>query len=171
MEPDLATNGRQFNIEDRAQLIIQGNRMYLHKVLRVNYSTYDVRRAQDSMNPRNHANIMTLARSWDDGSHPFSYARILGLLHVDVIHKTPITRPAPKTMEVLWVQWFRLDTRWKGGFARHRLYRVQPVPSDLEHAYGFLEPDDVIRGAHLIPAFAHGWSELDDDWKYYYVNM
>lgn len=54
-------------------------------------------------------------------------------------------------------------------------------------AFGFLDPSDIIRGVHLIPAFAHGTSscylgpsiarefsdeELGDmDWNFFYVNM
>ena len=52
-------------------------------------------------------------------------------------------------------------------------------------AFGFLDPQEVIRGVHLIPTFYHGQtttllppsitarvpSEKDEDWYYYYVNM
>jgi len=50
--------------------------------------------------------------------------------------------------------------------------------------FGFLDPDQVIRGVHLIPAFAHGRTDHymgpsfihreedgDTDWRYFYVNM
>ncbi|KAE9387587.1 hypothetical protein BT96DRAFT_837432 [Gymnopus androsaceus JB14] len=52
--------------------------MYKHKVLRVNYTTYDMRRAQDS-NPiqRTHPHVMVLS---DDDDHPYCYACILGHL-------------------------------------------------------------------------------------------
>ena len=54
------------------------------------------------------------------------------------------------------------------------------MPSDDAEAFRFLDPDDIIRGSHLIPAFAHG-SELNSRvpsvanngkqaWNYYYVN-
>jgi hypothetical protein len=49
-------------------------------------------------------------------------------------------------------------------------------------AFGFLDPGEVIRGVHIIPAFAHGRTsdllgpsisrqpaENDKDWLYYYV--
>ena len=59
---------------------------------------------------------------------------------------------------------------------------------NLINAFGFIDPDCVIRGAHIIPAFAYGATEallgpsfvqewdrdgtkdLDMDWYYYYVN-
>ena len=53
-------------------------------------------------------------------------------------------------------------------------------------AFGFIDPDLVVRGIHIIPAFAFGYTEellgpsqarcqkdnmKDADWKYHYVNM
>jgi len=55
-------------------------------------------------------------------------------------------------------------------------------------AFGFVDPDNIIRGVHLIPAFAFGSTDellgpskarrkLDGapngyhDWNYYFVNM
>ena len=52
--------------------------------MRINYTTYDVHLGQDTINPRNHADIMTLSRHDDD--HPFEYTRVIGIFHVDVIH-------------------------------------------------------------------------------------
>ncbi|TFY50777.1 hypothetical protein EVJ58_g10894, partial [Rhodofomes roseus] len=46
-----------FGPAERRRLAIAKDRMYLHKVLRVNYTTYDMRRGQDSINPRTHPNI------------------------------------------------------------------------------------------------------------------
>jgi hypothetical protein len=58
------------------------------------------------------------------------------------------------------------------------------VDAEDPDAFGFLDPKDVLRGAHLIPAFAHGKTdellgasiarlphEEDEDWQYYYINM
>jgi len=54
------------------------NRIYSHKVLRVNYTTYDMRREQDSLNPRTHPDIMVLSQEpkmHEDGTpeHPYWY--------------------------------------------------------------------------------------------------
>ncbi|KAG6853156.1 hypothetical protein C0991_006486 [Blastosporella zonata] len=59
---------------------------------------------------------------------------------------------------------------------------IQFLNDDDPGAYGFLNPDKVIRGAHIIPAFYYGPTEefppslacaedKNDDWVYYYVNM
>ncbi|GBE78097.1 hypothetical protein SCP_0109790 [Sparassis crispa] len=177
--PGLAADGHQFAQEDRNRLLIQNHRIFAHQVLRINYTSYDVRRCQDSINPRNHADIMTLApeHGHSDDTHPFAYGRVLGIFHADIVHNIPGSGPVLQCLEFLWVHWFRRDRHWKAGFGRKRLHRVEFVPTAEPNASGFLDPDEVIRGVHLIPAFAHGYAatQLDDstessDWKYYYVN-
>ncbi|KAG6881381.1 hypothetical protein C0992_001204, partial [Termitomyces sp. T32_za158] len=67
-------------------------------------------------------------------------------------------------------------------FNRKRLYRLEFYPDSDPDAYGFLSPDEVIRGAHIVPAFQYGATEPSplslacnndefDDWLYYYVDM
>jgi hypothetical protein len=107
------------------------------------------------MNPRTRADIMTLAPE-DDTSHPFSYFRILGVFHVDVVHNIPDATKVPTSIEVLWVRRLCRDTTYRAGFKAKRLHRLQFVPGDDPTAFSFLNPDEVIRGVHLIPAFAHG---------------
>jgi hypothetical protein len=182
-DPNLATDDCNYSDAERAQIIFRGERIYLHRNLRVNYTTYDVRRGQDSINTRNNPHIMTLVRKWDVSSdiHPFSYARVLGIFHVDFTFRPLDGTPATtQKMNVLWVQWYEFDSHFKAGFKRRRLYRVRPVSSDNNHAYGFLDPADVIRGTHLIPAFAHTkGSDLGvsaelpstNSRGYFYVNM
>lgn len=66
-----------------------------------------------------------------------------------------------------------------------RLPKVAFVDESDPDSFGFLDPDQVIRGAHLIPAFSagRGISSLSlgkslgrpdgelDDWESYYVGM
>jgi hypothetical protein len=150
-------------------------------VFRINYTTYDVRRGQDSMNPRTHSDVMTLSRGDDDG-HPFSYARILGIFHVEVLHNVPGASSVPVPIEFLWVRRFRRDVKHKAGFSKKRLHRLEFIPDTDPDAFGFLNPDEVIRGAHIIPAFYYGATDKFgpslarapdelDDWVYFYVNM
>jgi len=150
--------------------------------MRVNYTSYDVRQGQDSINSRNHADIMTLSRR--DPDHPFEYGRVIGVFHVDVIHNKEGASKAPVSKEVLWVRWFRRDHTFAAGFKKKRLHRLEFYPSDDPLAFGFLDPDEVIRAAHLIPAFRYGGTEEllageslgrgedeIDDWRYVFVNM
>ncbi|PPR01795.1 hypothetical protein CVT24_001691, partial [Panaeolus cyanescens] len=177
--------------EELSHLELSSDALYEHSVLRVNYTTYDLRRSQDSLNPRTHNDILTLSRD-DNPSHPFSYARIIGAFHAEITYngsrRQRIVRPA--RIDFLWVCWFELDQSYQGGWAAKRLHRVRFVPCANGNAFGFLDPDCVIRGTHLIPAFAHGTTseylpyesiarnkELkdiighEDYYRYYYVNM
>lgn len=183
LHPTWSGNGHEFSPQQRNQLLIVNDRIYRHKVLRVNYTSYDVRRGQDSMNPRTQADIMNLAPEDATDSHPFSYARILGVFHCDVVHNNNGTLTSPVPMSFLWVRRFRLDHSFKGGFKRKRLHRIEFLPDSDLNAFGFVDPDEVIRGAHLIPAFAYGPMEPVveaslarkpdelDDWRYHYVNL
>ncbi|KAI0369420.1 hypothetical protein BV20DRAFT_1036521 [Pilatotrama ljubarskyi] len=194
-----------------ARLHIVNNRIYHHRVFRINYTTYDVRRAQDSVNPRSHPDILMLAShsrigdlqdgdgdsdSDTEGSaHRFAYARVIGIFHVNV-RSLDLPQDDPQRMDVLWVRWLVVDHSAPGGFPQKRLHRLQFVKDGpLEShqvAFGFVNPRNVIRGIHLIPAFAHkrtgellGPSQAarvgpeymdeadnkDTDFCYYYVNM
>ena len=136
------------------------------------------------MNPRTHSDIMLPAFDLDpvtgqsSSGHPYGYARILGVFHVTVSHRLPGHYPTVHTMEVLLVRWYRLVTSYRAGFNARRLYRLEFLSETLADpdAFGFLNPDDVIRGAHLIPAYAHGRITdeslyYSDTWRYYYVNL
>lgn len=72
-----------FSDEDRGSVSFVNNLIYRHKVIRINYTTYDMRRSQDSVNPRTHADIMVLSHENDatTPSHPYWYARVLGVFH------------------------------------------------------------------------------------------
>ncbi|KAF8960116.1 hypothetical protein BDZ97DRAFT_1666295, partial [Flammula alnicola] len=99
--PEWSGDGNEFSDDERAKLYIANERMFLHKVMRVNYTSYDMRQGQDSINSRNHADIMTLSRN--DPDHPFEYGRVIGIFHVDVgIHEPGASKPSVMK-EVLWV--------------------------------------------------------------------
>ncbi|THG96656.1 hypothetical protein EW026_g5211 [Hermanssonia centrifuga] len=161
---------REYTDAERRALIFVDNRIYQHKVIRINYTTYDLRRAQDSLNPRTHADVMVASQE-DQGarnSHPYWYARIVGIFHAYVQHVGSSSKSEePRRLDFLWVRWFGRDLT---------------TPDEL--AFGFLDPDLICRGVHIIPAFAHGkTSELlgpsivrsvsdnDEDWVFYYVNI
>lgn len=144
-----------------------------------------MRRSQDSMNPRTHADIMVLSHEDEkneDQRHPYWYARIIGIFHAHVRHVGPTSKSSdPQKMEFLWVRWFGRDMGYRAGWKAKRLHRVGFTDCDT---FGFLNPNEVIRGVHLIPAFAHGRTsdylapsiarqpcENNEDWVYYYVNM
>ncbi|THU94749.1 hypothetical protein K435DRAFT_612598, partial [Dendrothele bispora CBS 962.96] len=75
-------NNLEIYEDDFEALTFENNRIYRHKVVRINHTTYDLRRDQDSINPRTHADIMALA---PPGSiHPLIYGRVIGVFHANV---------------------------------------------------------------------------------------
>ena len=179
-----------FTTEELSRLSIEKDRMYLHKVVRLNYTTYDMRRGQDTINPRTHPNIMLLAHEDDEeaGEHPYWYARVLSVFHVHARLASPFPSNVPDTVkkvDVLWVRWYGRDVSAPGGFERRRLHRVGFVPDDDPFAFGFINPASVLRASHIIPAYAHGQirsllprsvcarrsEEKDLDYTYYYIAM
>src|SRR5712664_2724448 len=165
---------------------IVDNRIYSAKVLRVNYTTYDIRRDQDSMNPRTNADVMVLSPETGPGAHPYWYAHVLGVFHARVLHTGPLaTNRSIQHMEFLWVRWFGVDPGHRYGHKVARLPKIGFVPESDPLAFGFLDPSLVLRGCHLIPAFNDGrTSDLltaaltaarppdeFEDWVAFYVNM
>jgi len=53
----------------------KSNHMYKHNIIRINYTSYDVRRAQDVINPKtNHQNVMILSPQDPDlPCHQYDY--------------------------------------------------------------------------------------------------
>jgi len=145
-----------FTDEDRDQISIANNKMYEHSVLRINYTTYDLRREQDSLNSRTHADIMVLSHETDETRHPYWYARIIRIFHVDVWDYNDASMAKPCRMNVLFVRWFGRDPSYNFGFSAKRLPRIGFLRGKDPCAFGFVDPDVVIRGVHLIPGFEHG---------------
>jgi hypothetical protein len=90
-----------------------------------------------------------------------------------------------RNLEVLWVRWLAALQGHKCDMKHTRLPKIAFVEESDSDAFGFLDPGQVIRGTHLIPAFAsgRGVSSLRygkslarpegqlDDWEEYYVGM
>jgi len=162
------------------QVIFKGGRIYRHQLFHINYTTYDVRRAQDTINPRtDHRDIMLLAPS--DSAHPFLYACVLGIFHMNIIYTGSGSKDyLPRHLEFLWVCWFEV-VDVPAGWEHAVLDSLRFVLMSHDDAYGFVDPAHVLRGCHLIPAFASGRVHPDGvsvsqnardgaDWKFYYVN-
>ena len=73
----------------------------------VNFTTYDVRRGQDSLNSGNHAYVMVLSQNETTTNHPFEYVRIIRIFHVEMLHNVAGgASDIPTMQEGLWVHWF-----------------------------------------------------------------
>jgi hypothetical protein len=153
------------------------------KLLHINYTTYDIRRAQDVIQTSRGGVIMTSSR---DEAHPFWYAQIIRAFWVQVLFCPDGISHSMQNMDVLWVRWLGIDQDHRWGLRKAHLPKVGFVPDRPDHIpFGFLDPSLVIQGCHLIPAFSDGrTSELlqkgvslarlpgeVDDWAAFYVNM
>jgi len=125
--------------------------------MRVNYTTYDMRRDQDTINPRTHSDVMVLSPETGPNAHRYWYARVLGIFHAQVLHTGPDARNhSVQHMEFLWVRWFGMEPGYRSGFKAAKLPKIGFVPETDESAFGFLDPSLVIRSCHIVPAFAAG---------------
>jgi hypothetical protein len=159
--------------------------MYRHNLARFNYTTYDVRRGQDVINPRtSHRDILLLANSGDtddDSDHPFLYARVLGVFHVNTIYTgEEMLDYSAQRIEFLWVRWFEYDGGRSMKWDDLKLDSIRFPPMANEGSFGFVDPNDVLRGCHIVPVFKGGKARLDGiglsclagdahDWARYYV--
>ncbi|KAG8733494.1 hypothetical protein FRC10_012322, partial [Ceratobasidium sp. 414] len=157
-----------FDDSKLGQFQFQKGRMYRHQTLRVNYTTYDVHREQDVVNPSTpHCFVLLPAElEADSDDHPFIYAKVLGVYHARVSYGGNL----PRRMDFVHVRWLYYDYERPGGWETNRLDR--------------LNPKDIIRAAHLIPEFAAGTTREflqapasishdnsnHTDWNGYYVN-
>ncbi|KAK7014172.1 hypothetical protein R3P38DRAFT_3322137 [Favolaschia claudopus] len=162
----------KFSKQDLLDVTILQDRIYAHSVMQINYTTYDMGRDQDTINPRTNSNIMVLSHEDEQDSinaHLYWYARVIGIFHAEICHVGPNSKTSrTQWMEFLWAC---------------RLHRVGFIDFDDGGAFGFLDPSEVIRAAHIIPEFYHErTSELlppsiarrpeqeDSDFCFYYIN-
>ena len=155
----------------------------------MNYTTYDLRRAQDSLNPRTHADFMTLSHEDDPETQdqfPYWFGQIIGIFHAMVVYTGPSSQSLdPQHMEFLFVRWLRCNLNHHGGWKTKCLHRIGFVDGNDDTSFGFLDPQEIIQAVHLIPAFhygrtpdflppsnfAHPPSDNNEDWQYFYVNQ
>jgi hypothetical protein len=105
-----------FTSAQRNTLTFVNNCLYRHKVLRVNYTSYDLCHNQISLNPRSHADVMVLSHE-DESGHPYWYACVVRVFHATIQFKGLASHPAIKAdMYFLWVRWFGRDLHHKCGW-------------------------------------------------------
>ncbi|KAG2064475.1 hypothetical protein BDR04DRAFT_1130754 [Suillus decipiens] len=129
-------------------------------VLRINYTTYDLQREQDSLNPHTCADIM-----------------IIQIFHVDIWdYNTSTAKPCQ--MNLLFVHWFGRDPSYNFGFSAKQLPHISFLRGDDPCTFGFVDPDVVIQGFEhgqtnefLPESFVQREVDLGKDWLYFYVNM
>ncbi|KIJ57965.1 hypothetical protein HYDPIDRAFT_34453 [Hydnomerulius pinastri MD-312] len=180
-------DGTQFSRKELNEVIIQFDRIFPHATARFNYTSYDVRREQDTINTNSQrCDIMVRAHEdSEDGSDPkrsrFWYARVLGVYHTKVFHGS---QRKPQRMEFLHVRWFGQDPEWDSGPGALQLECIGYIPysdtNEFGAAFGIVDPKHVVRACHLVPAFSLGLTTdllphssardcVQGDWINYYV--
>nr|GAT44442.1 predicted protein [Mycena chlorophos] len=180
-------NDDDFTSAQLNDLLIEGDRLYTHAFMHINFSTPDRQRDQDLINPRTRCNIMVAADpdGTDDNECPYLFGRVLHVFHAEVRLRS--TGKRPERLVFVLVRWYQRDQSYKSGWKRKRLHRLEFIPHDEPGAFGFLDPGAIIRGVHLIPHFRYGRTnellprsvarqfdpeedEEDADWAYYSLN-
>ncbi|QRV96107.1 hypothetical protein RhiJN_24125 [Ceratobasidium sp. AG-Ba] len=169
-----------FSELQRQQIVIPSGTLVRHATCQVSYTTYDVRRTQDTVNPRTKHHFIMTRNQDDDPDHPFWYAKVIGIYHANVLHLGLHTQ-APRRIEFLWVRWLELAE--VGGWDLCRMDRIAYTNSNSTiDSFGFIDPATVIRSCHLIPSFKYHQAtkpaapsisyddQLEGDWSHYYVN-
>ncbi|KAJ3002471.1 hypothetical protein NUW54_g5831 [Trametes sanguinea] len=175
-----------FSDEQLRVFLFEHDRLYRHQIMRVNYTTYDVRRGQDIIHVgTDHCHVMVHANEDGDADGPAQGASSSTAREPVLFWIAPTN---PEGFDFLLVDPGGLggDPEWESGWIAKRLERIGFVPQSDEGAFDFLDPADVIRGCHLIPAFAEGRTRSllgpsmlarhasepqdDSDWERFYVN-
>ena len=153
----------------------------------MNYTTYNIRRDRNTINPNTHPYVMLRSPEVGTSAHPYWYAQVLGIFHTNVSTNHPAAPiNSSERMEFLWVWWLRIEPGHRSSSKVARLPKVGFIENADEDAFGFLDPDLVIRGSHLIPDFNSGQTQdlmpyngptvaqplnLKDDCINFYVNI
>lgn len=170
---------------DWSRLVFKDDRIYTHKIMRIKYETYDARKDEDIIHlDTDQSNVMFLnpAHSLESASHPFSYGKVIAILHADVSFAGDL---GPRRgvdyvfypMEVLWVRWYRVHPSTED----RKLDEAELLEIDQPDSHGFVDPLRVLRACHLIPKFSQGLRYEDgegksaiasdsSDWERYFIN-
>ena len=112
-----------------------------------------------------------------------SLQRVLGAYHANVIYTGPGARDQKSCrIHLLWVRWFEVVDPASSGWSKSGLDLVQFPPMRQSSSFGFVDPRDVLRGCHILPASAKGRRQADgvgvsrcakdgEDYCLYYVGQ
>ncbi|KAG1811133.1 uncharacterized protein BJ212DRAFT_1579186 [Suillus subaureus] len=133
---------------------------------------------------KDHLLARMLGHRYNGDETEFSAAEQAQIVFVNDCDHAPSFN-SPQEMDFLWVRWFGHNpNNYQSGWNAKRLHRLGFIPADEPGTFGFLDPRQIIRGIHLIPAFVYGRTdellppsisrplhENNEDWRFYYVNM
>ena len=160
-------------------IFIQNDTLYNHPILTINYTSYDLRQEQDIIHLGYGREGIMVYTPTLGGNEPWSYTNILAIYHVIV---RTASDPKLKRLTVLWVRWMERSASGLNGPNSQNYTRVSfvpwsGIPGDM---FDFVNLSHIIRGCHLLPAFALGRTcdlldpsiarDREGDWCAYYAN-
>ena len=90
-------------------------------------------------------------------------------------------------VDFIWARWLWVNNHFGSGWSYKRLPQVSFTPGHGDCSFVFINPQDVVRAVHLIPAFgkgltahlldgvsiarAHQDTEEWEDWESSHINM
>ncbi|TEB04000.1 hypothetical protein FA13DRAFT_1654889, partial [Coprinellus micaceus] len=168
-------------------IVFKDRRIYAHRIIRIKYTTYDVRRHEDVVHVDSDVcNVMLPNQAFlkDPKAPPYKYGRVLGIYHAHVSYTGEIAPGGvrylkPMKIEFLLVRWYDHIPSDEGAQVAMDRLRLPAITSP--DATQFIDPSTVLRAAHVIPRFSlgpeygegRGISEMgrdSSDWKEYFVN-
>ncbi|TEB15434.1 hypothetical protein FA13DRAFT_1574938, partial [Coprinellus micaceus] len=179
-------------------IYIHSDTIYRHNVFQVRYTTYDCHQDTDTINPKtSRRDFMCLpAQDEADEGGPsenlepkdYVYGRLLGIFHANVVYGgSGALDYRRRRFDFLWARIYTTpsDGGRSDAWASKRLDRLKLAPMSESNSWNFVDPSDILRGAHIIPRFSRGphYNEQDRvtkrfskvaqdhlDWEEYYVN-
>ena len=142
-------------------VFLKNDCIYHYKLIQFHFTMYDVQHQNDIINPGTSCcNVMLLADDAEGSpisSNHFLYARVLGGYHANVIYTGPGMHDFESCrFDFLWVRWFEVVNSGSSGWSNSKLDSIRFPPMNENRSFGFVDPKDVLRGCHILPAFAKG---------------
>lgn len=155
---------------DVTKILFKGNRIYQHSVLKLYYDTYDLQRGYHSVNPKSRRDVMILSKT---GYRPYDYARVKGIFHVEAAYRDSSDHLEYSLIQFMWVRNFEDISEDVGPFEKKRLTTLELCDHKDPNAFRFLDPSEIVRAVHLIPAFSsHEKSNLGvDEWQLFNIGL
>ena len=169
-------------------VVFKANRIYRHRLLQVNYTTFDLQHESKAVHLHtDHHNIMLLLHTGIgiDGSsqYPLCYVWVWKIACINVIYTGPRLRDYQSWhIKFLWVWWFEVLKDHPSGWQYSAFDTVKFVPMAEGDTFGFMDPGNVLWACHLMLSFADGLLHSDgiavslyicdsNNWKCYYGNQ
>ncbi|KAF8162145.1 hypothetical protein BJ912DRAFT_1049701 [Pholiota molesta] len=91
-----------FTHEDRQTIRFRNGTIFRVRTARINYTTYDVRRAYDTINPRTRPFVMVASPETQPNSHPFAQIFISLELAKTILQREKLKKEAAGSSQTVW---------------------------------------------------------------------